>query len=79
MSNSDKKKQTILIGVIAVLLIAAAAVYFMQTRPAAPDAATQAAAERNKQISDGMKSNQPAAPELPVNARPPRGAPTSGK
>lgn len=70
----DRKKAAIGGGIVLVLAIVAAYLYWPSSGPSRPDAATQAAIERSKQIQANMESKQPPPPDLPVEARPPRKA-----
>jgi hypothetical protein len=72
---TDKKKAAIGGSVVLVLAIVAAYLNWPSSGPSKPDAATQAAIERSKQIQANMDSKQPPPPaDLPVEARPPRKA-----
>jgi len=72
--SSGKGKTAVYVGLAVVLLAAAAVIYIRSTGPAKPDAQTKAAMERNQEIQATMETPQPATPDLPVEARAPRGS-----
>lgn len=73
-NNPESKRKAMLLGVAGVLIVVAVAVYYLQTRPAGPDAATKAAIERTQQMQSNMETQQPPANDIPLEKRAPRGA-----
>lgn len=80
MKLSPEGGQKTVVCVVAAVLILGAAVFFyiQSTRGTTePDEATRAAMERSKQFQ--TNTNTTAAPDLPVEKRPPRGSVGQGK